>query len=905
MIPACQFYIKMATQDGDFSETTCDKIGPVLIQGSDTEDMEGVAGTSFQTHNFYGPKLKHLRPRQHTKENRESVIMDKVPIIDMSGSDVIITVNNTSDSSMDESVATNISQCEISTATKIALDQEKLRSCRKKLFKPLPNYDDNDSDIDFDLTSDLSGSDSDVDYVPKCVSNTSTKGKKGKGNNFKTSKNMKVVSLPTSIPTSQSSGSQSRGSTRDSQLITVVDDVANRGSQSGDSTNPSPVSDATNNNSTSMISASAITEKPKYTKKTRIKQKQCHEWFNNARKRNRNSGKAYKNKCKGTNVVRHKEARKVGSPCKCKNKCFTKLGTNAINAIFSEYWSLGDYNLQTADLQKKISKNPPKRKRTKAEVSRVTGVYSYNIQYLEKDYKVCKEAFLAIHGIRKHRVLSAYSKQTAAGSTIKDRRGTNPNAKKNSDEIVNCVHEHIQSLPVRSSHYTRTKNPNRQFVDYGDQKSIAWLHARYEEWMPKVHNGVKIVKYSYYNQIFSNNYNISFKTPRSDTCDTCAQLHQLISNAEDPSPHQIEYEIHMDKAETAKAAMKEGEDPTKWDPEQWVFICMDLQQTMQCPKTTQGSGYYKRKVNLYNFCIYDIQTRESYMFVWEEYTARRGSVEIYSCLYKWIQTYVLNRGSQYPRNLKIFADNCGGQNKNNNLCLALLKLVHENIFERIELCFLVPGHSYSACDRAFGCVESRIKKCYEISSPELYYEKIQTSRGLNHPNLGPFPLYNMKREDFLNIEIFTKNKQKNRLAYIRPTKDKVFQLASQVVMKKSFSQGYILKKSFLETDEEGKEVKVHPPHTKEEDFDLSHVVLKPKYSKERRLDPLKIKDLKFLRNGLEDAGTWIDELAIRQSIFKGPYKGNEDEEEIEEDSEPADDNDLDKILEYECVKRIE
>ena len=186
---------------------------------------------------------------------------------------------------------------------------------------------------------------------------------------------------------------------------------------------------------------------------------------------------------------------------------------------------------------------------------------------MEKDYKVCKVAFVSIHGIGVGRARSAHLKQTDAGSTIKDRRGTNPNPKKFADEIVNCVHEHIQSLPVRSSHYTRTKNPNRQFVDYSDQKCIAWLHTRYEEWMPKAKEGVKIVKYSYYNNVFSNNYNISFKSPRSDICDTCTQLQQLISNAEDPAAHQLEYDIHNDKADEAKAAMKEGEDPTKWDPE--------------------------------------------------------------------------------------------------------------------------------------------------------------------------------------------------------------------------------------------------------------------------------------------------------------------------------------------------
>ena len=73
-------------------------------------------------------------------------------------------------------------------------------------------------------------------------------------------------------------------------------------------------------------------------------------------------------------------------------------------------------------------------------------------------------------------------------------------------------------------------------------------------------------------------------------------------------------------------------------------------------------------------------------------------------------------------------------------------------------------------------------------------------------------VYRMKREDFLNIEVFvTRNTTKNRLSHIRPTKDKEFQQATQLVMDKSFRNGYIIKNAFNMADEDGKKLKVHVP----------------------------------------------------------------------------------------------
>ena len=138
-----------------------------------------------------------------------------------------------------------------------------------------------------------------------------------------------------------------------------------------------------------------------------------------------------------------------------KKKCFEILGQKAIDKIFHDNWGLGDYNLQTLDLQSKIEKEEIKRRRPKkSEVSR-SGTYKYYVHYKKVKYNVCRVAFLSIHDIKMDRAIYAFQKQSDSKTLIKDKRGTNPNPRKFTGPKIDCVHEHIQSLPVRSSHYSR------------------------------------------------------------------------------------------------------------------------------------------------------------------------------------------------------------------------------------------------------------------------------------------------------------------------------------------------------------------------------------------------------------------------------------------------------------------
>ena len=120
--------------------------------------------------------------------------------------------------------------------------------------------------------------------------------------------------------------------------------------------------------------------------------------------------------------------------------------------------------------------------------------------------------------------------------------------------------------------------------------------------------------------------------------------------------------------------------------------CIDLQKTFMIPQINVRPHYYYRKVNVYNFCIIEVQTGTPHFYTWAEHEGGKGSSEIYSCIYKYLQQNVLNKNDR-PMRLRIIADNCGGQNNNNNLVLALLRLIRMKVFYRIEMVFLVPGHS--------------------------------------------------------------------------------------------------------------------------------------------------------------------------------------------------------------------
>ena len=556
-------------------------------------------------------------------------------------------------------------------------------------------------------------------------------------------------------------------------------------------------------------------------------------------------------------------ARPVGPDCTCKRQCSKLIGKEGLQAIRDAHRAL-DYNMQTADLINKVKREPTKAQKRlgDANPSRVKFVLTYIVKYQQRTYIVCKKAFCSMHGISESRIEAINQKRCEDTDTvIPDQRGLKGNHNAVPEDVKKVIYEAIESLPTRSSHYTREKNPNMRYIDLPDRKYMQYFYNTYVNYRNAYHPNVAIAKLTYFRYIWTTCYNIGVKNPRKDKCETCVDLNNKIYTAREAGRNtKKEEELlneHKAKADMAYLHLKNARNKKIWKEQNFIVICIDLQKTHTIPHTNVGPHYYYRKLNVFNFCIIEMQTGIPYFYTWTEADGGKGSSEIYSCLFKWIKEHVLNKPNRAMR-LRIIADNCGGQNKNNNLVLALLRLIHLQVFHRIELAFLVPGHSYMDCDRKFGQISRNLATYDSIPSPAHLQEYIANTQRSKTPCVFSLP-----RTEILDITVLTVTDATERVALIRRYGDS-FQKASVIVMRKGFNNGYLLKKDFNDKDENSIFIEVNPPNA-DEGFDLGRVEFRIKYPQPKKLKKEKLDDLIKMRESLGVNGDWIDVLVEEQN----------------------------------------
>jgi len=104
--------------------------------------------------------------------------------------------------------------------------------------------------------------------------------------------------------------------------------------------------------------------------------------------------------------------------------------------------------------------------------------------------------------------------------------------------------------------------------------------------------------------------------------------------------------------------------------------------------------------------------------LWHESIAKRGSIEIASCMYQHLQNIANNKP------VFMFSDTCGGQNLNVNFCALLLYAVHKFDIPVITQHFFEPGHSVMECDSVHAHIENATKNV-NIYDPSGWYTVVQ------------------------------------------------------------------------------------------------------------------------------------------------------------------------------------
>ena len=184
--------------------------------------------------------------------------------------------------------------------------------------------------------------------------------------------------------------------------------------------------------------------------------------------------------------------------------------------------------------------------------------------------------------------------------------------------------------------------------------------------------------------------------------------------------------------------------------------------------------------------------------------------------------------------------------------MALLRLIHLGKFSRIELVYLVPGHSYMATDRKFGNVATAKKHKANILSPDDLEAVVQSARVYEKTKKKgkqaklkakePFKTHRITYKDVLHVETLTQTNSKTRHILIRKTKDKIFQKASIIMVKDSSPNGYWLKKDFQMPDKDATFIECRTPEDKNNNkvLNLGAVDLGRKYTHQQLMDETKL-----------------------------------------------------------------
>lgn len=452
--------------------------------------------------------------------------------------------------------------------------------------------------------------------------------------------------------------------------------------------------------------------------------------------------------------------RTLGPPCSCKKKC-RELLHGVEMAIFQSFWDLQTFDKQNAYLFGTIKSVGKKRvypKKTKRQTSSRSTTFRYFVKINGKDQEVCKQEFLSIHGLQnsKRRVYNICTQINQGLHTPKsDGRGRHKNRKNRlPEETIQSIHDHIKAIPKYRSHYSRERNPQKCYIDH--DISISSLYKKYYiPWCQE--RNIIPAKEDRYRRIFCSEYNIGFKLPKSDTCATCDEYNTLLDTHKGDENKLKEIktnlDLHQRRAEAMQTNMKNEIQRSKNENDLEV-ICFDLQQALPIPQLTVGKAFYLRKIWMYNLGIYDGKTGKSYMNMWTEDVAKRGSDEIASCILKYIKEHPPTPN----KHLIVFTDNCGGQNKNWTIMALWLHLVRTKVYKSIEHRFLVAGHTHLPCDRDFAAIEKHKKYLGQVYSPECWVEAVKDSKIQN-----PFTVYRINQNDIFSFEKISKSLSKKKL----------------------------------------------------------------------------------------------------------------------------------------------
>ncbi len=133
--------------------------------------------------------------------------------------------------------------------------------------------------------------------------------------------------------------------------------------------------------------------------------------------------------------------------------------------------------------------------------------------------------------------------------------------------------------------------------------------------------------------------------------------------------------------------------------------------------------YYKTKLAVHNFTIYNNASHNVVCYVWNETEGGLNADEFSFC----IIDYLDRKRNQKCKEVTLWSDGCGYQNRDSILSNALLQYsVKHNI--TIKQNYLEKGHTQMKCDSVHSCIEKKLRKKVMINVPADYITVIKSAK---------------------------------------------------------------------------------------------------------------------------------------------------------------------------------
>ncbi|CAH0682478.1 unnamed protein product [Chilo suppressalis] len=492
-----------------------------------------------------------------------------------------------------------------------------------------------------------------------------------------------------------------------SENLSILTTDLNFNSPTSSFTIPSPLSSAVSSPVGSPLDCSNKRRSGK------VRTRNYTEWKDLKRKALKNSGKPFINK-----MGRAVSGKKIKEPCNCPKKCFEKIEESCREHVFNCFWDIGSHEKQWDFIVKYTRCHKPKRIKAEGPNRTQTRIYNLPINKTET-VQVCRKMFLNTLSISEKTVRTAFMKVNTSMNEhrLSDLRGRHLNRpKKIKEAVVDSVKNHIDSLAPVESHYCR-KNSTKKYLD--GQLSYKRLHNLYTEWFLHENYDCEMASLRQYQDIVNKNFNIAFYHPKKDQCDKC---HAFFCNKEPTDTQKREQDLHMQRknfCRTVKAADKAEAERNS----SIIVATFDMQKILTCPFGNVSIFYYKRKLNLYNFTVYDVAQKSGYCYMWTEVFGKKGANEISSGLNLFIKTKI-DDGAKIFR---FWSDNCSGQNRNRIVFAFYQHVLEKFDIESITHRFLEVGHTQNEGDSVHSVIEG-VSNRKTIYTPDQWVNLIRWAK---------------------------------------------------------------------------------------------------------------------------------------------------------------------------------